>query len=97
MRVLTVVFDRLYGEAAWIVVENGLPVAKQRFHDLDVAVAAAEAIARLGHRLGDPRDVRINHRDGHRLVCAPLDCHATAELDAASEMSDLRAAGAALR
>jgi hypothetical protein len=96
MRVLTVVFDRLYGEAAWIVVESGLPVAKQRFHDLDVAVAAAEAIARLGHRLGDPRDVRINHRDGHRLVCAPLDGNATTELDAATAIAGM-AASAALR
>lgn len=70
MRVLTVVFDRTQGDGAWIVVETGLRKSSLRHDQLDLAIEEAKSIARSGHRTGDPRDVRINHREGHELVAA---------------------------
>lgn len=79
MRVLTVILDRTQGDGAWVVVESGLRQSSLRHAEIELAIEEAKAIARRGHRGGDPRDVRINHREGHLLVTAesPVASHAS--------------------
>ena len=73
MRVLTVIADRGSHDPAWVVVEHGLRLSTLRHPTLDLAIEEAKCLATRAHRKGDPRDVRINHREGHELVPVPDD------------------------